>query len=323
MTLLAEAPDIEDVVPTTDLDALGDDDFEHAFRQFLVAKRAMAARELRFLDVARRRGSHVRHGFRDTAAWVAWLAGERPGAVRHDVALAEQVAATPVVAAAVAAGAVSKTQAGQLVAARDLPVEVQERLVERADVLSVRQLGQVVREAQYDHGIVPTDPLPACQLTQTDTGGTLTATVDAEGYEIVETALRTVVDQLGLPELPYEQRRAAALVATCRHYLEFNENPVRERTGGHAHAPRCATTTPRPGPTAPGRRWTGAGARRTGRQDAAGDTVAAARASSRRGPRRVATDGRRASGRGERDGWRPGDPRGPHRRRHGPARLRG
>ena len=163
----------------------------------------MAATELHFLDSARRRGSHRRHGFRDTAAWVATLARERTGTVRRDVALAEQVAATPVVAEALSAGAVSKTQADVLVGGRDLPVEVQAELVERAEGLSVHQLGQAVREAQYDHGLVPTDPLPSLSLAQTDSRGTVQATVDAEGYELVSRAVHAMVDHLDLPtDLP-------------------------------------------------------------------------------------------------------------------------
>src|SRR5690349_12993700 len=129
------------VVPADDLDALSHDSFEASFQQVLTAERTLAAQRLAMLESARRRGSHVRHGFRDTAAWVASLAGERVGAARRDVVLAEQVAATPVVAAALEAGAVSKTQAGLLVGAADLPAEVQERLVSRADRLSVPPRG--------------------------------------------------------------------------------------------------------------------------------------------------------------------------------------
>src|SRR5690349_18757384 len=104
MTLLADVPPLEDLVPTSDLDALGDDEFDAALRRFVLARQFMDALELRFLHAARRRGAHVRHGFRDTAAWVASLTGSRPGAVRRDVVLAEEVAAAPVLAAAVAAG---------------------------------------------------------------------------------------------------------------------------------------------------------------------------------------------------------------------------
>jgi hypothetical protein len=221
-----------EVVAAAAIDSMGDDEFETALRRFLEIKQAVAATELRFLDAARRRASHVRHGFRDTAAWVASLAGERTGAVRRDVALAEQVAATPVVSEALSSGAVSKTQAGVLVAGRELPVDVQERLVERADVLSVQQLGQAVRQAQFDHGLVPTDPLPSLELTQTDSGGTLQATVDAEGYELVSRAVHAMVDQMGLPkDLPIGHRRAVALVGLARHFLEHTKAPSTDRVG--------------------------------------------------------------------------------------------
>ena len=75
-----------DVVAADAIDSLSDDDFEAALVRLFEIERAVEATELHFLDSARRRGSQVRHGFRDTAAWVASLAGERIGAVRRDVA---------------------------------------------------------------------------------------------------------------------------------------------------------------------------------------------------------------------------------------------
>jgi hypothetical protein len=159
MPIVFESIRAGDVVPTADLDALTDDEFEAAFRRLLAIEQAVAANKLACLDASRRRRSHVRHGFRDSAAWVAPLTGERTGAVRREVALAEQVATTPVVADALAGGRVSRAHAATLVAAGALPVDVQERLVERAAVLSVERLGQAVRKAQFDHGLVrPTRP---------------------------------------------------------------------------------------------------------------------------------------------------------------------
>jgi hypothetical protein len=117
------------------------------------------------------------------------------------------------------------------VAARDLPVEVQERLVERADVLSVGQLGQAVREAQFDHGLVPADPVPQLSLTTTDSGGRIDAGLDAEGFELVHRALDTIVDDMDLRDLPIEQRRAAAFVAMARHHLECPKTVTNGRPG--------------------------------------------------------------------------------------------
>jgi len=221
-----------DVVAADAIESLGDDDFEAELRFLVTIKQAVATTELRFLDSARRRGCHRRHGFRDTATWVASLAHERTGSVRRDVALAEQVAATPVVAEALSSGAVSKAQADVLVGGRDLPVEVQQELVERADELSVHQLGQAVREAKFDHGLVPADPLPSLELTQTDSGGTIQANVDAEGYELVSRAVHAMVDQMGLAkDLPIGHRRAVALVGLARHFLEHAEKPSTDRVG--------------------------------------------------------------------------------------------
>jgi hypothetical protein len=220
------------VVPADDLDALSHESFEASFRSLLELERTVAAQKLACLESARRRGSHGRHGFRDVAAWVASLSGDRVGAVRRDVTLAESVVASPVVAAAVSSRAVSKTQAGVLVGGAALPVEVQERLVERAEVLSVLQLGQAVRQAQYDHGLVPADPSPSVTVTKTDSGGTLEASLDTLGFEIVDTALAAALEQMGLPtDVPIGERRAAALVAVARHFLERTETPITKRTG--------------------------------------------------------------------------------------------
>ncbi len=191
-SFIAEVIATGEVVPADDLDALSHDGFETAFSRLSAVERTVAAQKLACLESARRRGSHARHGFRDTAAWVASLTGDRVGAARRDVVVAEQVAATPVVAEALSSGAVSKTQADVLVGGAALPTDVRERLVERAEVLSVRQLGQAVREAQFDHGLAPP----------------------------------------GLPtDVPIGERRAAALVALARHLLERTESSVTKRTG--------------------------------------------------------------------------------------------
>jgi len=137
-----------------------------------------------------------------------------------------------VVAEALSSGAVSKAQADVLVDGRDLPEDVQSQLVDRADELTVRQLGQAVREAKYDHGLVPIDPLPSLSLTQTDSGGTIEATVDAEGYELVSRAVHALVDQMGLPkDLPMGHRRAVALVGLARHFLERADTASTDRVG--------------------------------------------------------------------------------------------
>jgi hypothetical protein len=79
---------------------------------------------------------------------------------------------------------------------------------------------------------VPTDPLPSLSLTQTDTGGTLEATIDAEGYEVMTRAVHAVVDHMGLPtDVPIGQRRALALVELGRFYLEHAETAPADRVG--------------------------------------------------------------------------------------------
>jgi hypothetical protein len=105
-------------------------------------------------------------------------------------------------------------------------------LVERAEVLSVAKLGQAVRQAQFDHGITPPTVRPHAEVRRTDDGGIVEATLDTLGFEIVETAVNTAVEQMGLPtDVPIGERRAAAMVAIARHFLERTETPVTKRTG--------------------------------------------------------------------------------------------
>ncbi len=89
-----------------------------------------------------------------------------------------------------------------------------------------------MREAQYDHGVPPADPLPHLDLDQTDAGGTLQGVLDAEGYELVSRAVHAMVDHMGLPtDLPMPHRRAMALVGLARYYLEHAESTPADRVG--------------------------------------------------------------------------------------------
>ena len=94
-----------------------------------------------------RRGLHRRHGSRDAASWLAGLAGDRRGVTRRDVELAKQLEDAPALADAVAAGAVSKAKAAELVRGRNLPDDVQEALIGGAATQAVEEVANAVERA--------------------------------------------------------------------------------------------------------------------------------------------------------------------------------
>jgi hypothetical protein len=230
---------------TFDADMLArlcDNDLETVVVELARARAVLEAAWLRAVDAARVREIHVRRGARDTAAWVAAVTGDRRGAAHRDVVAAERVAATPVAAAALATGTVSKAQAVELVRAGDLPVAVQEALVRQAPRVPVEVLAREVTRARLDHGVAESERPPSLTVTTTDTRVRIGADLDGEGGEIVTRAVDVAVDRLGLPTgLPYAERRARGLVAVCRHFLEHVDDPGDTRTGGRPHVVAVAT----------------------------------------------------------------------------------
>src|SRR5690348_13223272 len=115
-----------------DVAALADDELHHVVQALAALQAQVQARWLAVVGEVERRGLHRRHGARDAGSWLATFSGERAGAARRDVELAGRLASTPVVASALATGAVSKPKAAELVRAADLPEDVQHKLVAAA-----------------------------------------------------------------------------------------------------------------------------------------------------------------------------------------------
>jgi hypothetical protein len=230
-----------DVAEAAALDArtlagLCDNELEAIVVELAEARQVLEAAWLAALEAARSRSLHVRRGARDTATWIASLTGDRRGAARRDVAVAEQVAAAPVAAEALASGVVSRAQAAELARAADLPVDVQSSLVAQAGRIPVEVLAREVTRARLEHGAVDPVPAPSLSITATDFGAHVVADLDGEGSELVEKAVHVALDRLHLPtDLPYAQRRALGLVAVCRHFLEHVDEPGEARTGGRPH----------------------------------------------------------------------------------------
>jgi hypothetical protein len=215
-----------------DLDELSDDALDRVVHEIAEARHALDAAWLRVLGAVGRRGLHRRHGCRDVAGYLTGLTGERRGDVRRDADLAGQLADMPVVADGIASGGLSKAKAAELVRAGDLPSQVQEDLVLEAMALPVEQVVSAVRRARLAHGVAEPPVEPAATLTHSRDRVRLEAVVDLVDGEIVQVALDAAASALGLPTgTTYAERRAHALVAVCRHYLDHADALPTSRVG--------------------------------------------------------------------------------------------
>ena len=179
-----------------------------------------------------RRGLHRRHGSRDAASWLAGLAGDRSGSVRRDVELAKQLEDAPALADAVAAGAVSKAKAAELVRGRNLPDDVQEALIGGAATQAVEEVANAVERARLAHGERSTPPPRELTITRRADHARIEGTVDLVDAEILDVAISTMADAAGLPaEMPYCERRAHALVGLARYYLQHQADVPTGRLG--------------------------------------------------------------------------------------------
>jgi hypothetical protein len=179
-----------------------------------------------------RRGLHRRHGSLDAASWLAGLAGDRRGAARRDVELAKQLEDAPAVADAVAAGAVSRAKAAELLRGKDLPDDVQELLISGAAAQAVEEVANAVERARLAHGEHSAPPPRELTITRRADHARIEGTVDLVDAEILDVALSTMADASGLPvEMPYSERRAHALVGLARFYVEHQRAVPSGRLG--------------------------------------------------------------------------------------------
>lgn len=211
---------------------LDDADLERLVEAAAALRVAVDRLWLRLAAGAERRELHQRHHQRDAASWLAQVSGERPGVTRRDVELASALAAAPVVAEAAAERGLSRAKTAELVRAATLPEEVVEQLADAATGQTVDQLASAVRQARLNHE-VPDVPLrPSCQVTRRGDHVEIAAVVDVVGGECVEVALDAYAETAKLPrDLPYRERRAAALVGLARFWLDHVADPALTRVG--------------------------------------------------------------------------------------------
>ncbi len=214
------------------LAAMANDQFEALVNAAPATKAKFDAFWLRFLAAADQRGTWRAEGCRDTAAWVAWKTGDRRGAARREVELAERVAGMPAVADALAGGRVSRAKAGELVRAVGATVDEQAALVETATEQSVEEVAAAVTRWCHDHGTAAAPIAPALSIVRRADRVCVEATLDVEGGEFVQVAVDTAVAQLALPrETPYAERQAHGLVAISRYFLDHVADPPSTRAG--------------------------------------------------------------------------------------------
>lgn len=192
-----------------------------ADRAWLVAAREVEAR-----------GLHRRHHERDAASWLARVAGERAGVARRDVELAVTLAGAPVVADAARSHGLSKAKTAELARGRDLPAVVVEELAAAAEGQTVGEVGAAVTRARAVLGQVEPPVESTCEVTRRHDRVELAATLGLVDGEVVETALDSYAATAGLPkDLPYAERRAAALVGLARYWLDHADAPAATRVG--------------------------------------------------------------------------------------------
>ena len=214
------------------LDLLDDASLEAAVRRLAMLQTTVQAVWLAALQVAEERALHRRVGARDTAAWAATIAGDRRGSAARDVALAGQLRDAPLVAQAMASGAVSKAKTVELVQAASLPEDTQAHLLEEAKAAPVEQVAASVRRARLDHGIQDPPVTPCLTITRTKDRARLDATVDLVDAEIIDVAIHTAAEALNLPaETTTAERRARGLVALAHHFLDSAAQPATSRVG--------------------------------------------------------------------------------------------
>jgi hypothetical protein len=215
-----------------DVAALADDELHLVVQALAALQGQIQARWLAVVGEVERRGLHRRHGARDAGAWLATFTGERAGAARRDVELAGRLATTPVVASALATGAASKPKAAELIRAADLPEDVQHELVAAARTRSVEQVAAAVQRARLEQGLSSV-PVPASlSIVRRHDHAVVEAVLDLTDAEFVDVAVHAAVEVLDLPtDVPIGERRAKALAAIARFFLDHHQETPATRIG--------------------------------------------------------------------------------------------
>jgi hypothetical protein len=138
-----------------------------------------------------------------------------------------QLADCPLVADAMGTGEVSKAKAAALPRAVGLP-----ELVDQARSLPVEEVAAAVERARLAHGASQPPVSPSMTITRHTDRAVVEATLDLVDAEILDVALSTAVETLELPTtMPYPERRAHALAAIARYFLDHQKKVSAGRVG--------------------------------------------------------------------------------------------
>jgi hypothetical protein len=173
--------------------------------------------------------------FRTTADLIASAVGEQRGRVVGDIELGKRLSAQPVFGDALRDGVITRAKAAELVHADNADESEQHELVAIAAKSSVRK----TRETVAKFRAATDQPTPAITNSVTVThgngSGTVRATLEPVRLSLVETAIDIAIRKLGLPkDIAYDERRAEALVAICKFFVEHVDNATTVR-GSRAH----------------------------------------------------------------------------------------
>jgi hypothetical protein len=136
------------------------------------------------------------------------------------------------VAEARSSGEVSKAKAAELVRAADLPEDTQHALVEQARTMPVEHVAAAVEQARLADGLASTPVVPSLTINRRTDRATVEATLDLVDAEMLDVALSTAVESLQLPTtMPYAERRARALGAVARFFLDHQTAVTTGRLG--------------------------------------------------------------------------------------------
>ncbi|HET9730340.1 MAG TPA: DUF222 domain-containing protein [Acidimicrobiia bacterium] len=221
------------------------DDLERAVDKVIASERELDLPRLRRL-ADRLEGAWLRAVRGADAGELAGACRMSFGTAKRAVETSAALAALPVVADALVSGAVSPASVRVITdactpARADRFGEVEAQLVDVAQHGSVRDLRGVVQRAveriDADGGAAAEQARYAARDVRLSVHGQVFARLDAEGTEIVYTALETRMakDRDRKHDRPRirGQRRHDALVDICRHYLASQDEPRARRGRPH------------------------------------------------------------------------------------------
>ena len=174
-------------------------------------------------------------GYRTTAALIAAITGDRPGRARNDVEFTRVLTEAPAVAAPFSRGELTRPKVTEVLRAVGADEQKQTELVETAKTSSVKKLRDIVDVFLAEKGIEPAPIKNEATIKHGQGGGTLNVTLEPVRLNLLEIALDMAIAKMGMPkDLPHAERRAEALVAISKFFVEHIENSAHVR-GSRPH----------------------------------------------------------------------------------------